>query len=163
MIIFGWGHQTTKIFGPTFKNYCNHCNNEEYWVLARFMTWFTLFFIPVFPYSIKYFLSCPICQCGLTLDGEQIKKIKPIAEANQLLIDGEITEAEYKMKINQLENGDIKQIEEQQEEQKTINKNKESDFCVECGAKLNNKMKFCGNCGAKVTKNSLPNNDFWTS
>ena len=153
MIIFGWGHQTTKNFGPTFKNHCSHCNNEEYWVLTRFMTWFTLFFIPVFPYSIKYFLSCPICQYGLTLDGEQIEKIKPIAEANQLLIDWKITEAEYKMKINQLGNDAVQQVEAQPVEQKVlVSGNEEFGFCAECGTKLTKEIKFCGNCGTKVTE-----------
>src|SRR3990167_6580332 len=98
MIIFGWGHQTIKNFGPTFKNHCSHCNNEEYWTLTRHTTWFTLFFIPIIPYSVKYFLSCPICQYGITLDNKQVEQIKPIAEANQLLIDGKITEVEYKNK-----------------------------------------------------------------
>jgi len=55
MIIFGWGHQTIKNIGPTFKNHCSHCNNEDYWTLTKYTTWFTLFFIPVIPYSIKYF------------------------------------------------------------------------------------------------------------
>jgi len=74
------------------------------------MTWFTLFFIPVFPYSIKYFLSCPICKYGLVLDQKQINEIKPLAEANQLLIDGKITKEEYQDKLNQLSAGERKEI-----------------------------------------------------
>ncbi len=153
MIIFGWGHQTTKNFGPTFKNHCSHCNNEEYWVLTRIMTWFTLFFIPVFPYSIKYFLSCPICQYGLTLDSKQIEQIKPIAEANQLLIDGKITEAEYKTQINQLGSGASVHVEGEATEQKVLSGGKEDiSFCSECGTKITKEIKFCGNCGVKVTE-----------
>lgn len=153
MIIFGWGHQTTKNFGPTFKNHCNHCNNDEYWVLTRIMTWFTLFFIPVFPYSIKYFLSCPICQYGLTLDSKQIEQIKPIAEANQLLIDGKITEAEYKTQINQLEGGAPVHVEAETVEQKVLSGgNEDTSFCSECGTKVTKEIKFCGNCGVKVSE-----------
>jgi len=105
MIIFGWGRQTIKQIGVVFKNLCSHCNNEEYWILTRIMTWFTLFFVPVFPYSIKYFLSCPICKFGLTLDQQQTQQLKPIAETNQLLVEGKITEADYQARINQLHSG----------------------------------------------------------
>ena len=57
MIIFGWNFQTIKQIGFVFKKVCEHCNNEEYWVLTRTITWFTLFFIPVIPYSFKFFLK----------------------------------------------------------------------------------------------------------
>ena len=153
MIIFGWGHQTTKNFGPTFKNHCSHCNNEEYWILNRIMTWFTLFFIPVFPYSIKYFLSCPICQYGLTLDSKQIEQIKPIAEANQLLIDGKITEAEYKVQMSQLDSGSPTLIEAKTIEPKALSGGNENiSFCSECGTEVTKEIKFCGNCCVKVSE-----------
>lgn len=153
MIIFGWGHQMIKNFGPTFRQHCNHCNNDEYWVLTRIMTWFTLFFIPVFPYSIKYFLSCPVCQYGLTLDSEQTEKIKPIAETNQLLIDGKITEAEYKTQMNQLESGSSTPVEAEIIEQKElVSVNDEISFCSECGTKITKEIKFCGNCGVKASE-----------
>lgn len=151
MLIFGWGHRTTKHLGPTFQNHCNHCNNEQYWVLTKFMDWLTLFFIPVFPYSTKYFLSCPICQYGLALKSEQTEKIKPLAEANQLLIDGKITEAEHKTRINQLGSGSATRVEAETVEPKAlVGGDDETKFCSECGTKLMKEMKFCGNCGAKI-------------
>lgn len=153
MIIFGWGHQTTKNFGPTFKNHCNHCNNDEYWMLARIMTWFTLFFIPVFPYSIKYFLSCPICQYGLTLDSQQTERIKPIAEANQSLIDDKITEAEYKIQINQIESTSPARVEAETTKSEALNGGENIGFCPECGMKVAKENKFCGKCGIKVSEN----------
>ena len=109
--IFGWGRQTVKEIGSVSRNSCGHCHNEEYWKLTRIMTWLTLFFIPVIPYSIEYFFSCPICQYGLTLNGEQIKEMKPLAETNQLLMTGKITREEYAMRLNQLNNGNPAQIE----------------------------------------------------
>jgi tetratricopeptide (TPR) repeat protein len=114
MIIFGWGRQTIKQIGVTFKKLCSHCQNEDYWILTRYMTWFTLFFIPVFPYSIKYFLSCPICKYGLTLDQKQIDQFKPLAEINQLLIDGKITNDEYQMRLKKgtLENSEQKTLDD---------------------------------------------------
>jgi hypothetical protein len=152
MIIFGWGHQTIKHFGPTFKNHCSHCNNEEYWTLTRYTTWFTLFFIPVIPYSATYFLSCPICQHGITLDNEQIEQIKPIAEVNQLLIDKKITEAEYKTRVEQLGNETPSSVKSGASEQAPSKNISESNkFCPVCGLATTKDIKFCGNCGAKIS------------
>ena len=154
MIIFGWGHQTTKNFGPTFKNRCGHCNNDEYFVLNRIMTWFTLFFIPVIPYSTKYFLSCPICQYGLALNDEQIGKIKPVAEANQALINGEITEQEYQSRINQLpadRDSGTKPTEQLVAGEKlTETMESKTSFCSKCGDGLESDSKFCSKCGTKI-------------
>lgn len=154
MIIFGWGHQMIKNFGPTFRHHCNHCNNDEYWVLTRIMTWFTLFFIPVFPYEIKYFLSCPICQYGLTLKKEQIDEIKPLAEANQLLVDGKITKEEYQNKINLLNSNQTQQIsapaDVKEVEHWVVSDNALLSFCADCGKELTKDIKFCGNCGVQV-------------
>lgn len=150
MIIFGWGHQTIKNIGPTFKNHCSHCNNEDYWALTKYTTWFTLFFIPVIPYSIKYFLSCPVCQYGITLDSNQLEQIKPIAETNQLLIDGKITETEYKAKVEQLGSGAPSVEGEVIEEKPSSNTGETNKFCSECGTKITEDTKFCGNCGAKI-------------
>ena len=69
--IFGWGRQLKKKFGPVFKKMCSHCHNEDYWIFLRISTWFTLFFIPVIPYSWKYFLACPICEYGVYLKPAQ--------------------------------------------------------------------------------------------
>lgn len=110
-------------------------------------------FIPVFPYSIKYFLSCPVCQYGLTLDSEQTEKIKPLAESNQLLMDGKITEAEYKARTNQLGSGSPTPVEVEVIEQKElVSGNEEFNFCSECGTKVTKEIKFCGNCGIKVSE-----------
>jgi len=153
MLIFGWGHQTTKNFGPTFKNRCGHCNNDDYFVLSRIITWFTLFFIPVIPYSIKYFLSCPICQYGINLSSEQIKEIKPVAEANQALINGEITKEEYQLRLNQSTNNtpDTKPQEQLTTKENLTKETKSKiNFCSKCGDKLEYGSKFCSKCGIKI-------------
>ena len=151
MIIFGWNFQTRKQIGVFFKQVCGHCNNEEYWVLTRTITWFTLFFIPLIPYSIKYFLSCPICQYGLTLDQKQINEIKPIAEVNQQLVDGKITQEEYQVKIQQLNSGSAIPIQAKVAEVKTLSGN-DSDlsYCSNCGTGITKELKFCGNCGTGI-------------
>lgn len=146
MIIFGWGRQTIKQIGVVFKQLCGHCNNEEYWVLTRMMTWFTLFFIPVFPYKIEYFLSCPICKYGFTLNHDQVNEIKPLAEANQLLIDKKISEQEYQQKIHFLnsESSDPVEVKNNKVDNQKFN------YCGKCGSSLAKESKFCGNCGVSI-------------
>lgn len=151
MIIFGWGRQTIKQIGVAFKQMCNHCHNEDYWVLTRITTWFTLFFIPVIPYSIKYFLSCPVCQYGLTLDSKQIEEIKPLAETNQLLIDGKITPEEHQVRLNRPHNGSPEPVQAEVVEVKELTSaDKNLSYCGSCGASVTKDLKFCGNCGTTV-------------
>ncbi len=151
MILFGWGFQTIKQFGIVFKNLCEHCHNEEYWILARTINWFTLFFIPVFPYKIDYRLSCPVCQYGLSLNREQINDIKPLAIANQQLINGEITNEEHQFRLNQI-NNKPEQLETEIKKVKELSLNdKNLSYCVGCGTQIVEEIKFCGSCGTAVT------------
>lgn len=60
--------------GPIWK--CGHCNNESHFKVFRRMTWFTVFWIPLFPVGRKFFVTCPVCNYG--------KKIKK-AEAMNIL------------------------------------------------------------------------------
>lgn len=150
-IIFGWGKQTIKIIGATFKNLCSNCKNEEYWTLQRTITWFTLFFIPVIPYSIKYFLYCPICERGIYLDNNQIQTFKPLAEANQLLIDGRITADEHAARLGlQAASKPQPTIEESPPVKQISAKGSTAKFCTECGNSIVENSKFCGKCGVKI-------------
>jgi len=103
MLIFGWGHQKVKDLGPVTKHNCEHCGNEELWTLHHISKWFTLFFIPIFPYDNKYILACPICTSGFEVDSDKFKKLKEIAENNTALLQGKITEAEYEEKNRKIE------------------------------------------------------------
>lgn len=67
-IIFGWGKRTLKNHGSVSKYHCDHCRNEESWNLCTSTTWFTLFFIPIIPYSVEHYLLCPVCSYGVNLD-----------------------------------------------------------------------------------------------
>jgi len=60
-VIFGFGHRKFKKFGFVSEN-CRRCNNYVNRELIKATSWFTLFFIPLIPYSTKYLLVCPICQ-----------------------------------------------------------------------------------------------------
>jgi hypothetical protein len=149
MIIFGWRTFVSKI-GVVFKRMCNHCHNEEYWVLNRITKWFTLFFIPVIPLENKYFLSCPICQYGLNLDSNQVKTLKPIAEINQLLMDGKIDQSEYQNKINLLDSTtNFEKVDAQGTSSVVINST-DLKYCANCGSSVTKEIKFCANCGTNV-------------
>ena len=149
MIIFGW-RSIVKNIGVVFKRMCDHCHNEEYWVLTRITRWFTLFFIPVLPLESKYFLSCPICKYGFDLKGEQLKKIKPLAELNQLLVDGKITEPEYHTRLNLLNGDSAQTVEARVIESQPLEIKGGLAYCASCGKQVTKELKFCGNCGSAV-------------
>lgn len=156
-IIFGWGKQTISQVGIVFKNLCGNCHNEEYWVLKKTTKWFTLFFIPIIPYSTEYFLSCPICTYGITLDGVQIEQLRPIAEANQALIEGEIDEKEHQSRLHRLQSGSSERVDAHVVESEVLEAPKSSTggndepfYCTQCGIQVTKDIKFCGNCGSEI-------------
>jgi|LSQX01.3.fsa_nt_gb hypothetical protein len=101
-IIFGWGRQTLKSFGPVLKYHCDHCNNDKHWDLYCKRTWFTLFFIPVIPYSTEYLLLCPVCKYGVKLEKERFEEYKAIAQCNTALLNKVITQEEHAARMGQL-------------------------------------------------------------
>lgn len=147
MIIFGWGHQTNKNLGPTFRNHCSNCNNDGYWILTKITVSFTLFFIPIFPYSIKYFLACPVCKYGVTLDSEKAEKLRRLIEASQSQTNKQISEDEC-MRVVRNENVSRKHVESMVVER---NSGQGSSYCSGCGTKIISDINFCGNCGIKVS------------
>ena len=67
-----WGTRTMKkILGLTNAFQCYNCNNAGQFHIVRLARWFTLFWIPIFPFSMKYFIACPVCDVGKELPKEQ--------------------------------------------------------------------------------------------
>ena len=67
-----WGSRTTKKLLGNAKVYnCGHCNNANPFQVICVKNWFTLFWIPIFPTSVNYFIMCPICGDGFKLKKEQ--------------------------------------------------------------------------------------------
>jgi len=100
--IFGWGKQTVKNHGPVFKSRCDRCNNEDLWQLYTRRTWFTLFFLPVIPYSTEHLLVCPVCSYGAVITNAKFEELKKVADCNMDLINKTIGEDEHKDKMSQL-------------------------------------------------------------
>ena len=153
MFIFGWGRTTIWNVGAVFKQLCSNCHNEEFWVLVRRTTWFTLFFIPVIPYETKWTLICPVCKFGIKLTPAQVKELMPIAELNQLLIQKKISEQEHGARMAAL-NSKTQAVPEKETVIKTVEaevREGNARFCGDCGGELLPEGKFCTHCGTKTT------------
>ncbi len=94
-IIFGWNHETRKNYGPTREIICPNCSNKTYLDLLQTKLWFTLFFIPIFPYKSKHYLICKICSRGLELTDEQVDKALKLNNATGLYLKETINKEQY--------------------------------------------------------------------
>jgi hypothetical protein len=103
MIIFGWGKVTHKDYGATMATKCPNCNNDTWLLLSRYRKWFTLFFIPVIPYSSRHLLLCEVCSQGLELKGAKIQRARQLNELTQGMLSETITKDEYWCKANEIE------------------------------------------------------------
>jgi hypothetical protein len=98
-VIFGWGFTTTHVFGAVFPLLCPNCHNEQFWMLKRIRRWFTLFFIPIFPYESTHALMCPICGVAREMSGVELKRAKLFAETNAAFQSGALREDEYETRL----------------------------------------------------------------
>ena len=95
IVLFGFDHQKVVHEGPLDKIRCGRCSNEDYWLLDKISLWFTLFFIPVFPYRSIYLKYCPICSEQQSLSKEEFEYLKPIANLNRAVVEGRLSEEEF--------------------------------------------------------------------
>ena len=68
MLIFGFGRVRFKDFGLDRPVICERCGNQVQYGFVERKSWFTLFFIPVFPYASKKLVICPICSHAIEMD-----------------------------------------------------------------------------------------------
>lgn len=64
MIVFGWGRKSLDTLGTCGPAECPNCHNVTLFRHFRRKTWFTLFFIKVFPYEAREYLGCQVCGFG---------------------------------------------------------------------------------------------------
>jgi len=74
-VIFGWGNAYEKVLAQFQLEKCEACNNTINMLLVRQRVWFSVFFIPVIPYSITYYVLCPICEEGYVIKRREAKEI----------------------------------------------------------------------------------------
>ena len=62
-----WGFRNTeKVLGHTHMAYqCSNCHNVSNYKVFRRISWFTLFWIPLIPFSFSHYVTCPICNYGI--------------------------------------------------------------------------------------------------
>ena len=72
-ILFGFGHRKMKKVGETEPTKCPHCNNVKPFDLVEQSKWFTLFFIPIFPYAKERLMVCPVCRFNRKLEDDNPK------------------------------------------------------------------------------------------
>ncbi len=103
-IIFGWGHTNSKEEGIVFKERCPHCNNETNFLLYVIKTYFTFFFIPIIPYSIKKLIACSICNFSYEVEDNDYLTLKELTKVHAKYNSGLISEDEYNKLLNEISN-----------------------------------------------------------
>jgi hypothetical protein len=75
VIIWGTSRYIQQLAMLTFL--CGNCGNPAAHPLKRAVTKFTLFFIPLFPISTRYFTQCTFCGCTRTVPKEEARRLLP--------------------------------------------------------------------------------------
>lgn len=74
MIIFGTKGYLYQLAILTLV--CGHCGNPSAHTLRKRVTKFTLFFIPLFPFSTKYATQCTFCGAEQNITKEQGEQLQ---------------------------------------------------------------------------------------
>lgn len=117
--VFGFGHRKVKHGGTMPPERCERCNNNVEKLFAKTSDWFTLFFIPVFPYKSDCFVICPICREATPITKEQYEALLS-GDHDKLKYDGKTeVQINYLKQMEQIERERIEEI----ESGKTLNSN----------------------------------------
>ncbi len=79
MIIFGTKGYLYQLAVLTLV--CGRCGNPSAHTLRKRVTKFTLFFVPLFPFSTKYATQCTFCGAEQRLTKEQAEQLRTQANA----------------------------------------------------------------------------------
>ena len=74
MIIFGSRGYIYQLAILTLV--CGHCSNPSAHTLRKRVTKFTLFFVPLFPLSVKYTTQCTFCGVEIRVTKEQAEQLQ---------------------------------------------------------------------------------------
>lgn len=74
LIIWGYRRYLQQLAMLTFL--CGNCGNPAAHTLSRAVTKFTLFFIPLFPISSKYFTQCTFCGASRRVPKEEALQLQ---------------------------------------------------------------------------------------
>jgi hypothetical protein len=99
--VFGWGRQTNKDLGPTLPVMCPNCKNEGFWHYHQSQLWFTLFFLPVFPYQSKHLRLCEVCSRGVELTGDKVAHAKALNLAATAYFAQTMSEDQFRSAVDE--------------------------------------------------------------
>ncbi|HEX9058852.1 MAG TPA: zinc-ribbon domain-containing protein [Clostridia bacterium] len=138
LIIYGWGRKTTKDYGPAYMVKCGNCRNDTFYNLVRIRKWFTLFYIPVIPYSSEYYLVCHHCSAIYQPHASGIENAKKLVQITASYLDGKMTKDEYNILLNDPHSAS-----------KTYNPDNSWE-CPKCKGSNKNDSYKCSYCGYNV-------------
>lgn len=78
IVLFG-----SKVFKKSLGHskeliHCEECKYSTHWAYLRCRTWFTLYYIPLIPYSSKKVFCCPECGYGIKVNQYNEHRIMPL-------------------------------------------------------------------------------------
>jgi hypothetical protein len=73
MILFGVRSRRKRLGTATTE--CPQCHKTCSQAVARLQRWFTLFFIPVIPFSTRYYAVCSMCSGATKLDRAEAERL----------------------------------------------------------------------------------------
>jgi len=74
-VIYGF-RSRNKVMGQT-QSVCPQCQRSGFQTVVRSSRWFTLYFIPLFPYSTKTIARCNLCGFQYAIDNKQANVLFP--------------------------------------------------------------------------------------
>jgi len=80
-IIFGYRSKPTV--EGAFKTEFPGCRKKTFHGVVKVTKWFTLFFIPVIPFSSRLYIGCNVCGLRNELTGEQKEKMFELISKNK--------------------------------------------------------------------------------
>lgn len=81
MLIWGWRTRIYVLAMTTFL--CGRCGNPASHAVRKAVTKFTLFFIPLFPISVKYSAQCTFCGIENRIPKEDAVRLQAQVEQGQ--------------------------------------------------------------------------------
>ena len=99
MLVFGWGGGRIQDHGPALPMSCSNCNNETVLHAVTMRKFFSLFWIPLIPYSRKDMLMCSVCTRGLELRPNEGNAAAQLAKMYALFRAGQISSDQFGLSV----------------------------------------------------------------
>lgn len=106
MIIFGFSGRT-KDLGEAVPTECPRCHNQVFFHLMTRTRWFSLFFIPLIPYSSRHLLVCPICGYAAPAEGEARELAGRLVQLTSQWRAGALSEEAYRAAVAEFIKGEM--------------------------------------------------------